>query len=63
MSSSVALVFLGVAQAIIYFVMRLFVKRAVVGEPSPLLRFIVAFIGVVAVALLLAAGYLAFVDL
>lgn len=61
MSLSASLIFfiLGAGQAIIYFVMRRFVKVTGAGQPTPLLRGIVAIIGSVAVALFLAGVYLA----
>lgn len=61
MSLSFAFLILGLAQAIIFIVMRLFVQRATVGQPGPLLRAIVGIIGFVAVAMLVAAAYVAFV--
>lgn len=61
MSASSAFLILGVGQAVIYVVMRRFLKQAAGGEPTPLLRGIVVLIGVVALALLAAAGYLAIV--
>lgn len=63
MSASLALLVLGLAQAVIYIVMRRFTTQAVAGPPPPLLKAIVALIGIVAVALVAGAAYLAwFVD-
>lgn len=61
MSLSLAFLILGLAQAIIFVVMRLFVQRATVEQPGPLLRAIVGIIGFIAVAMLAAAAYVAFV--
>lgn len=61
MSPALAFLIFGVAQALIYVVMRRFVQQAVVDRPGPLLRAIVTIVGVVAVAFLVAAGYFAFV--
>lgn len=53
---------LGAAQLFIYWVMRSFVRRAVVGEPSPFLRVLVTAVGVIAGLFFLAAGYLYFME-
>lgn len=63
MPLSIAFFIVGGAQAIIYVVVRRFAQRAVVGKPPPLLRFVVALTGLVAVMLVSAGVYVAlFID-
>lgn len=62
MPAWLAFVIVGVGQLVIYLVMRVFVRRAVVGQPPMFLRLIVALTGIVAALLLLAAAYLAVVE-
>lgn len=57
-----AFVGLGGAQLIIFWVMRLFVRRAVVGEPPKFLRLVVAATGIIAALFLLAGAYLYFLE-
>lgn len=48
---------LGVAQLAIWLVLRRFARHAVVGRPSPLVRFIVTLAGLIAVAFFCGAVY------
>lgn len=62
MPAWLAFAIVGVGQLVIFWVMRAFVRKAVVGEPPLFLRLIVVLTGIVAVLLLLAAAYLAVVE-